>query len=488
MNSHRQIFKSSVIIGSASLVHVVVGIIKVKVLAVLLGPSGVGLMGLFLNIMNMASSLAGCGISHSGVRQLAASSDDEALLGDVRRALWIGNLVLGIIGLAVLWLLREPVSLWIFGDLTRTTEVGWLGIGVLLMLVASSQTGLLQGLRRIGDLARVRIVSAITAAAIGIALVWWLGADGVVWFVITVPAVSVLVAWHYARRLARPRSETDWSSVRQQGLAMLKLGIPFMLTGLLTLVTQLLVRSILLQELGLDATGYFQAAWAISMTYVSFVLSAMGADYYPKLSSLFDDKPEARRLVEAQTEMALLLAGPALIAMMTLSPLVVHLLYAASFSASAELLRWQIMGDIFRVASWPLSYILLAQGRGALMVGTELVWGAIYVAVVYFGVQELGLIAAGLGFLFSYLVYLVLMLVCAHQLIGYRPGRRNALFALVLVIAGGLVLYVTTLDSVLVYSFGLLTSALLAIYSLRRLDALIDLSGWLGKRLSSSRT
>jgi PST family polysaccharide transporter len=144
------------------------------------------------------------------------------------------------------------------------------------------------------------------------------------------------------------------------------------------------------------------------------------------------------------------------------------------------------MGDILRVASWPLSYVLLAQGRGALMVGTEVIWGAMYVAVVFFGVHEVGLLAAGLGFLFSYLVYLLLMLLCAQQLIGYRPSRRNVIFTLVLVIAGSLVLYISTLSPVLVTTVGLLSSALLGLYSLRRLDALIDLSGWLRKRLHAS--
>ena len=116
MTSHRQIYRSSAIIGGATVINIVIGIVKVKVLAVLLGPAGVGLMGLYQNIIGLASTLAGCGLDSSGVRQLAASADEEATLAIVRRALWRANLVLGLAGMALLWLLREPVAVWVFGD------------------------------------------------------------------------------------------------------------------------------------------------------------------------------------------------------------------------------------------------------------------------------------------------------------------------------------------------------------------------------------
>ncbi|MEQ1778221.1 MAG: oligosaccharide flippase family protein, partial [Nitrosomonas sp.] len=246
MTSHRQIFRSSAIIGGASVIGIVIGIIKVKVLAVLLGPAGIGLMGLYQNIMGMASTLVGCGMGNSGVRQLAASSGEAATLAIVRRALWLANLILGFAGMALLWLLREPVAQWVFGDIVYTNEVGWLGLGVLLTLIAGSQMALLQGLRRIGDLARVSIISAILSATAGILLVYWLEEGGVLWFVLTAPAISILVAGYYAARLPQPQTVHDWQAISQQWQAMLKLGIPIMAAGLLTLVTQLAARSIIL--------------------------------------------------------------------------------------------------------------------------------------------------------------------------------------------------------------------------------------------------
>jgi PST family polysaccharide transporter len=483
VTSHRQIFRSSAIIGGASAINIVIGIIKVKVLAVLLGPAGIGLMGLYQNIMSMASTLAGCGIGSSGVRQLAASAGEASTLAIVRRTLWLSNLILGLAGMLILWSLREPVAQWVFGDTAHASEVGWLGLGVLLTLIASSQTALLQGLRRIGDLARVNIISGFFGAVVGILLVYWLGEDGVLWFVLTAPAVSILVAAYYAARLPKPQTQRDWQAISQQWQAMLKLGIPLMAAGLLTLATQLAARSIILRELGLDASGYFQAAWAISMTYIGFVLGAMGADYFPRLTAAIDDHQQARKLVNEQTEMALLLAGPVLLAMITLAPWVVHLLYAASFAPATEILRWQVLGDVLKVSSWPMGFILLAQGRGGLFTGTELTWNAVYLAVVYLGIQSWGLIAAGIGFWFAYLIYFVLLTGVSRGLIGHKPAMRNWLHMLFLLFVGGLILFLAGREPGWGYVFGMLATAAAGFYTLRRLDELMDLRGWVRQRI-----
>lgn len=473
--SYRQIFHSSAIIGGATAINMVIGIVKVKVLAVLLGPAGVGLMGLYQNIMSMASTLAGCGIGNSGVRQLAASVGEAETLAIVRRTLWLANLVLGLAGMVILWLLREPVALWVFGDTAHVSEVGWLGLGVLLTLIAGSQTALLQGLRRIGDLARVNVISAFFSAAVGILLLYLLGQDGVLWFVLAAPAISVLVVAYYAARLPRPQTPRDWQAIHQQWQAMLKLGIPFMAAGLLTLATQLAARTIILRELGLDASGYFQAAWAISMTYIGFVLGAMGADYYPRLTEAIYDHSRARKLVNEQAEMALLLAGPALLAMITLAPWVIHLLYAASFAPAVEVLRWQVLGDIFKVASWPMGFILLSMGRGGLFIGTEFIWNAAYLGAIVLGIQEWGLVIAGVGFWFAYLILFGVLALIAARLIGYKAERRNWVFMLLLLLTGGLIVYLAGHSAGMGFWAGLAATLMCSIYSLRRLDGLVNL-------------
>ncbi|MDD5169481.1 MAG: hypothetical protein PHN75_11740, partial [Syntrophales bacterium] len=61
--SYTRIFKSTFIIGSAELVNMVNGLIRTKILAVLLGPVGIGLIGLLNSITAIIGNLINIGVS-----------------------------------------------------------------------------------------------------------------------------------------------------------------------------------------------------------------------------------------------------------------------------------------------------------------------------------------------------------------------------------------------------------------------------------------
>jgi PST family polysaccharide transporter len=109
-----------------------------------------------------------------------------------------------------------------------------------------------------------------------------------------------------------------------------------------------------MKDLGPEASGCFQAAWAISMTYVGFVLGEMAADYLPRLTEPIHDRERAKSLVNEQNELALLFAAPASLAMLMLAPWLIELLYVKGITPAAELLRWQVMGDLFKFVGWPI--------------------------------------------------------------------------------------------------------------------------------------
>ena len=482
MRSHRQIFRSSAVIGSASAVNILIGIAKVKILAVMLGPAGIGIMGLYQNIMATATTLTGCGLEGSGVRQIAAAQEDRELLALMRRALWWANVLLGAIGMSLLWLLREPLAQWVFHDIAYAGQIGWLGLGVFLSLLVSARMAWLQGMRQIGDVAKVNILGALLGASLGVTLVWLFGTAAIHWFVIAAPASSLVFAHWYAGRLPGSARAHDWPALARQWRAMFSLGLPLMVAGLLTLLTQLVARSWAIRDLGVEAGGYFQAAWSISTTYIGFALGAMAVDYLPRLTGAIRDPARVRSLVNEQTEMALLMAAPVLLAMLALAPWVIELLYAESFTPAAEILRWQVMGDVFKVIGWPMGFIVLALGRGDLFIATQLNWNAIYLLSLWLGMESMGLLVVGVGFFVAYVLQVGLVRVVVGRLVGFVPEVRNLLlFTALLAAAVGIMLLGSSAPQYVVPA-GLMAAVLCAGYSLRRLDQLLDLRDALRQR------
>ena len=420
-NSYRQILRSSSIIGGASVINILVGLLRMKVAAVLLGPAGVGLIGLLTNVVATASGVAGLGVGTVGTRQIAeaAGQDDQQQIWLVRRALFWLTLGLAALGGASFWMLRRVLAEHLLGNVSHADALGWLSVAVALGVAAASQGALLNGMRRIGDIARVSVWSAMVSTAGAIAAIWWLGPGGIVIYVLAAPVASFILGhWYVSRLPPHARLPAPWQAMRAQWRTMLHLGLAFMLAGLASTVGQLMVRSLVQRDLGVDALGHFQAAWAISMTYTGFVLGAMGTDFYPRLTALIQDPAAANRLVNEQTEVALRLAGPVVLAMLALAPWVIRLLYSAEFADAAQILRWQVLGDLLKVASWPLGFILLAAGQGKTFMATEWLAMVVFVAMTFVGLPLLGLGATGVAFLGLYVVYLVVV----HRLARRRTG------------------------------------------------------------------
>ena len=489
-SSYRQILRSSSIIGGASVINILFSLVRTKVAAVLLGPAGVGLIGLFTNVVATASTVSGLGFGNVGTRQVAEAvgQGDPQRIAAARRALYWGTLVLAIAGAGFFWSLREVLAIRVLGDATLARELGWLAIAVALTVASASQYALLNGLRRIGDIARLSIGTALLSTVAGVLALWWMGRAGIVIYVIAVPVASFALGHWYVARLPRIDSApTTMAALSVQWRVLTRLGVAFMVAGLAGTAGQLLVRTLVQRELGVDALGQFQAAWAISMTYIGFVLTAMGTDYYPRLTAVIEDHAAVNRMVNEQTEVALLLATPVLLAMLGLAPWVIELLYSDAFAEAANVLRWQVLGDLLKVASWPLGFILLASGAGKTYMLSEWAAMALFVLFTAWLLPRFGVSATGLSFLAMYAGYLPLVYWLAVR----KTGFRYSITVLKLLGAGfaaGVCLIFIAGQSLWIGSaLGVLLASAFGVHGLVRLAHMADIGGPMGKLSAAAR-
>lgn len=493
--SYTQIFKSSSIIGGSSIVSIITGIIKTKAIAMLLGPSGVGLIGLYSNILATASTLSGLGLNSSGVRQIAHanSTDSKLLIVSVKKSLLLASIILGLIGAICTWLLRGPISMLVFKSPNHSINIGWIAIGIFFTVLSGSQAAILNGMRRITDMAWVTVISSVTSALIAVLSVYFFAASGITVFIISTPILTFFIGQHFLSRIPYPSEIVSFSDIKQQLQLLIKLGSVLMISGLLTTGTQLIVRTKINHDLGIEATGHFQASWTISMLYIGFILTAMGADFYPRLTSVISKPSLVNKMVNEQTEVALLLAGPFLIGTITFSPQIINTLYLQSFEPSIALLRWQILGDLLKIISWPMGIILLASGSGKKYFLVELIWNSCYLMFLFLTIKYFSLASAGIGYFLSYLVFVIVVYLFASKHSGFRFSLLNKKIILIYTIVLGL-LFITIHWSIIVgYIFGSMATFFAIIFSIYTLLNFVEIdtvgTGPLGKfiRLINAR-
>jgi enterobacterial common antigen flippase len=425
--TYGQILKSSALIGGSSLLSTGIAMVRTKVLALLLGPAGFGLIGIYGSITDLARSIAEMGINNSGVRQIAeavASGETERIARTVtvlRRV----SIILGSLGALLLFLFSKPLATLSFGDDHHAGAIALLSLAVFFRLVADGQGALIQGMRRITDLAKMGVLAALFGTVISIPVVYFLREDGVVLFLVGVSAMSIVTSWWYSRRVQIKTPAMTASQVRQEVGALLKLGFAFMANGFLTIGAAYAVRTIVLRSLGLAAAGLYQSAWSLGGLYCFYIYQGIFADFYPRLVGVAHQNRQCNRLVNEQTHITLLLATPGVIATLTFASEVIHLFYSAEFNAALEILRWICLGAALRVIYQPMGFIVVAKGKQGLFFGTELAWTVVNVGLSWLCVGSFGLSGAGIAYFGSYLFYGFMMYPIARALSDFRWSGAN---------------------------------------------------------------
>ncbi len=476
--TYGQILKSSTLIGGASILNIGLRIIRTKAMALILGPAGVGLLGLYGSVADLARTVAGMGINSSGVRQIAEAvgTGDTHRIARTVTTLRRVAFLLGALGALLLVALCYPVSRLSFGDYQHAAPVALLALAVLFGAVSAGQMALVQGMRRIRDLALIDVLGALFGLLVGVPIVYVMGKAGVVPSLVGVAGAGIAVSWWYSRKTKVERVSMNLKDVSAEVSALLKLGFVLMASGLMGTGVAYAVRIIVLRRMGEDAAGFYQAAWTLGGLYVAFILQAMGADFFPRLTAVANDRSECNRLVNEQAEVSLLLAGPGVIGTLTFAPLVIQLFYSAKFGPAVDILRWICLGMTLRVASWPMSFILLAKGARQPYFWSEMASNMFAVGLTWVCVLGFGLPGTGIAFFGGYVFYWFLIYAIVRSASGFCWSAANKRIGLMYgVMIAGVFTGWYFLPRLVVVVGGTLAALGAGVYSLRTLCALVPL-------------
>lgn len=416
-----------------------IGLLKVKFAAALLGPMGVGLVGTYNSIAVMATTLAGLGISQSGVREIASARADSERVA--RAVVTVGRIswLAGVIGALLLAALAWPLSRITFGDQSHFYALMLLGLVVLFSSIRGGQMAILQGHRRVADLAKVNVLGTAVGALVAVGFYYFGGIQGIVPALIAMALIQLLWSWLFSRRIEVDDVNLSWRDVYSDSKDLIRLGIALMWSALMVAIVAYLSRALILNDSGIEAVGIFSAAFAISGLLVNFILKAMSADYYPRLAERTDCADSMTRLVNEQIEMGVLLAMPAILVVLSIAPLAVGILYSAEFVEAAQLLRWFTLGCLIRIIQWPIGFITLALGKAGLFGSLQTVFNILHVGLLFGGLKVAGVLGVSIVYPILYVISSCIIYTVGRQMIGFRFSPSafrlvvNALIASLLV-------------------------------------------------------
>ena len=475
--NYGHILKYTGVFGGVQGLNILMGLVRNKLVALLLGPEGMGLASLFNTTTNFISQTTNLGLSFSAVTRISAvfETHDEAQMTQAVKTVRAWSLLTALVGMLVCVLAGPLLSEYTFSWGNHTLHFILLAPAVGLMAITGGETAILKGARRLRSLAVIQVYAVIVSLLVSVPVYYFFGQSGIVPVIVLLALVMMLLTIRHSYRLYPLRLRGS-KGVLGDGLNMVRLGVAFVVAGAMGSGAEMFVRSYLNVHGDLEAVGLYNAGYILIVTYASMVFSAMETDYFPRLSSLGDDVARLNQMVNRQIEVSLLIVSPMLAALIIGLPVLIPLLYSHDFLPVIAMAQVAVFSMYLKALSLPVGYITLAKGDSVAYMVLEGCYDVLFVALLVVGYQWWGLYGAGVALSISYLSDLALVGGWAAWRYHYRVSGPVMYYAAIQLSLGVAVYLVSLLDHPWLYwSLGILlclVSLLISLYILHQKTSL----------------
>ena len=399
------------------------GFFSAKVSALYLGPSGMVLVGQVNNFMQVTAGAIGNGANTAVVNLTAQQAcSREALQQLWGSAMRLVLAVASFTALAVV-LAAGPLSSWLFFTPDYWPVVVAAGFVLLLAVADNVVTGALNGLKQLTAIAHAGIAAACLEFALFVSLTWMFGVWGALLAMTFVYGLRLAISCTIAFRSGVIRPGELWSAFERKSLRDVAGFYPMLLAHSIALpLGLLLVRGIVVRAAGLEQGGYLQAAWRLSDTYVAVLTTALGLFFMAQFSSLADEAERGAMLRRTIVQVVAVTAVAAT-GIYLLRDLVVRVVLTREFLPMTFLMPFQLLGDVFKMACYPMQMALVSRRRSAIYIAQAIGAPALYVVLTMAWVPRLGTAGAPVAYVSAYGLTFALLIAASYQTLAARSGR-----------------------------------------------------------------
>lgn len=432
-DSYSHVLKYTGVFGGVQGLNVLVGLVRNKFVAMLLGPGGMGLVSLFNTTVQLLSQATNLGVATSAVRHISEYYDagDEVQTVHYVKVVRGWCLLTALLGMLVCVVLGPFLNHATFSWGDHTLHFVLLAPAIGMLAITGGETAILKGTRQLGALAVVQITAALVSLAIAIPIYYMFNQTGIVPVIVLMAFVTMCATLWFSQRVF-PWRLRGAKGVLGEGMEMVRLGVAFTLAGIVGSGAEMFVRSYLNVVGNLDMLGLYNAGYMLTITYAGMVFSAMESDYYPRLSSVNHDVLATNQVVNRQMEVSLLIVAPMLTVLIVLLPILIPQLLTSEFLPVVPMAQVAALAMFFKVLTMPVAYITLARGLAVTYLMLETVYFLVFVVLVVLGYQLWGLLGTGVAITLAHVFDYLMINVYAYKKYGYRMSAAVSRYAVVL--------------------------------------------------------
>ena len=427
-SKYGNIFKSTALFGFVQVFNILFKVGINKVVAVLLGTAGMGVISLFQQATALLSAACGLGINQSAVRDISEAREggNEIKVSQtitlVRKIIRLTSLL----GVVVTITLSPLISRWTFGNSNYTISYIFLSLVTGCMIQTMGYVAINTGMRQLKNVALSNLFGSMAGLIVAIPFYYFFREKGIVPSLIVSSFATMLMSAYYAHKVRYEKIELSLKESIKSSKSTIIMGISLMLMSMMLTLSSLILSSYISNNGGLSIVGLYQAGATIIVSYFAVIITAMSTEYYPRICGINHDNKALAEAVNRQSETGLIIALPLVVAFVFLIPYFIKFLYSEAFMQSAEYTDYAIIGSIAIICSNCMGMVLLAKQNAKIFLTSSLISIIIILAINILLYNSLGLMGLGIGYavngLFQFAMYEIIMKIC------YKISFSKAVF------------------------------------------------------------
>ena len=405
-NSYKGIFKANSLFAGVQVFTIIIGFVRTKILALLLGPAGIGIYGVLNSTINLTTWVSNLGINISAVRELSKSHEDNDLLNSskISKVLRKFSFVLGLAGSLLLIIFSFKLSEYFFLNNDNYYLFIIIAISVIFKQLSSADLSIIQGNRKLKDLAKANVIGNFIALIITLPIYYFYRIDAIGPSIVISSILIFVSSRYYSLNIKTVNVNLNINEYKDVGFSMIRLGFVLSLSHLMVLIGSYFTRIYISNTGNLTDLGFYEAGFIIVNSYVALIFNAMVTDYFPRLSATIDDNKTFFSIVNRQAEIALLFLSPMIGLFIFFNEFIVNIIYSSEFLPVVNMLYFLLLGTFFKLITWIHGYVLISKGESRIFFINELLINIHMIIFINMGYYYYGLIGLGMGYLFSYII------------------------------------------------------------------------------------
>lgn len=399
----------------STLVRMCTGLVSVKVVASIIGPAGVALVGQLNNFSTIALSFATGGINSGVTKYIAEYKTDEAAVKQ-----YIATAFKIVVGCSFVIGLLMILGCRVISELVMLSPQYWyvfaiFGFTIIFYGLNNLIVSIVNGYKQFKKYVKVNIVSSVFGVAFTVLLVLLWGLPGALISAVTFQSLMIIVSFIMLRKLEWLKKDYFIGKYKKIiASKYLRYSLMTITTAITVPVTQMILRGYVMAEISEVEAGWWEAMNRISSMYLMVITSSFSVYYLPRLSEIHDRMELRNEIFKCyKVIVPMLLGGFSLIYVFRF--FIIRLLFTPAFEPMSQLFIWQLAGDFFKICSWLLSFLMVAKALTKLFISTEIIFALLNLILGFLFVHLDGIVGLCQGSLTNYILYAITMVVAFRK-------------------------------------------------------------------------